>query len=96
MSTIDICAFHKMNHADAQQAADDLASDLAEKFDIEYGWDEDVIYFERVGVSGSITVGARKIHIVAQLGLLLVILKGRIEAEIRDYLRSHFGCTFDR
>lgn len=94
MSMIDICAYHQMKHADAQQAADDLASDLAEKFDIDYGWDENVIYFERPGVNGSITVGEHEIHVAAQLGFLLAMLKFRIEEEIRKYLQSHFSCTF--
>jgi len=94
MSMIDICAYHQMNHADAQQAADDLASDLAEKFDIDYGWDGNVIYFDRPGVNGSITVGEHEIHVAAQLGFLLAMLKIRIEEEIRKYLQSHFSCTF--
>ncbi len=94
MPDIDIHALHQMNREDAQQAADDLASDLAEKFDIDYGWDEDIIYFERPGVHGNITVNDRQIHIQAKLGLLLMMLQGRIEAEIRRYLKDHFGCTF--
>ena len=96
MATIDIRAHHQMEHELAQQAADELAGDLARKFDIEYGWDENVIHFERVGVTGSITVEASEIRIVAHLGLLLLVLKSRIEEEIREYLQSHFGCTFDR
>jgi len=93
MSVIDIYAFHQMDHEDAQQAADDLACDLAEKFDIDYGWDEDVIYFERVGVHGSISVGERDIHINAKLGFMLMMLKGTIEDEIKQYLQNHLGCT---
>lgn len=92
MSTIQISAMHRLNHADAQQAADDLARDLAKKFGIDYGWDEDVIHFERPGVHGSIKVGEHEIRITAQLGLLLILLKDRIEDEIRDYLQSHFAC----
>jgi len=94
MSTIRISAIHHLDHADAQQAADDLARDLAEKFGIEYGWDEDVIYFERPGVQGNIAVGEREIRITAQLGLMLIFLKDRIEDEIRAYLQSHFACKF--
>jgi len=94
MSTIDIRAFHRMKHADAQQAADELAGDLAEKFGIEYGWDEDMIHFQRPGVHGSIMVGDREIHIRAQLGFLLMMLQNQIEDEIKQYLRSHFACTF--
>jgi putative polyhydroxyalkanoate system protein len=95
MSSIEIHAFHQLKKKAAQQAADSLADDLAQKFDIEYGWDGDAIHFERPGVSGSITVGKGEIRIKAQLGLLLLMLKGRIEDEIRQYLQQHFGCTFD-
>jgi len=95
MATIDIHAGHKMKKKEAQQAADGLASDLAEKFDIDYGWEGDAIHFERAGVSGTITVGKTEIRIVAQLGFLLMMLKGRIEEEIRHYLQQHFGCTFN-
>ncbi len=94
MSTINIRAFHQMNHEDAQQAADELASDLANKFDIDYGWDEDVIHFERPGVHGSIMVAKHEIHITAHLSLVLLLLQSRIEDEIREYLQSHFACTF--
>lgn len=95
MSLIDIHARHKLDFARAQQAADDLAADLAEKFDIDYGWDGNVIHFERPGVSGTIKVGKREIHIKASLGFLLAMLKGRIEEEITEYLQDHFGCTFE-
>lgn len=95
MSIVDVHAFHKMNLGDAQQAADDLASELATKFDVDYGWDGDVIHFERSGVAGTITVGESEIHVVARLGLLLMMLQGRIEEEIREYLQTHFGCTFE-
>ncbi len=95
MSMIDVRARHRLKHEDAQQAADDLAADLAQKFDIDYGWDEDVIHFERPGVWGSISVTPNEIHLQAQLGFLLMMLKGRIEDEVRSYLQSHFKCTFD-
>jgi len=93
MSNIDICATHTMTREQAQEAADSLAADLARKFDIDYGWDEDTIVFERTGVSGEISVGNDEIRIHAQLGFLLMVLKGRIEEEIRRYLVEHFGCT---
>jgi putative polyhydroxyalkanoate system protein len=79
---------------DAQQAADELAGDLGEKFDIDYGWDGDHIHFERPGVNGTITVRENEIRIKATLGLMLIFLKPLIEAEITQYLENHFGCTF--
>lgn len=94
MSGIDIHAVHSMSSEDAQNAADQLAQDLAEKFDIEYGWDEDTIYFERAGVNGSIKVDGKQIHILAELGFMLSFFKDKFENEIRRYLRDHFNCTF--
>jgi len=83
-----------MSREDAQRAADELACDLAQKFEIDYGWDGDHIHFDRPGVHGTITVRENEIRIKAVLGLMLLFLKPRIEAEITDYLQSHFGCRF--
>jgi putative polyhydroxyalkanoate system protein len=94
MPAIDIHARHKMSREDAQDAADQLAQDLADKFDIDYGWDEDTICFERTGVTGTIKVDGKQIHIVAELGFLLSMFKDRFESEIRRYLQEHFNCTF--
>jgi len=94
MSYIDMHAHHSLSRDDAQAAADDLAADLARKFDIDYGWEGDHIHFERPGVNGTITVREREIRIEARLGLMLMFLKPQIELEITRYLRDHFGCTF--
>jgi putative polyhydroxyalkanoate system protein len=94
MSDIDIHAHHKMNHDDAQHAADELAADLAKRFSIDYGWDGDVIHFERTGVNGQILVSEDEIQVTAKLGFLLSFLKPRIEEEVVRYLSDHFGCTF--
>ena len=93
MSYIDMSARHNMTREDAQSAADELASDLAHKFEINYGWSGDHIDFERPGVHGRITVRDGEIHIKAQLGLLLMFLKPQIENEITSYLTGQFGCT---
>lgn len=95
MSRIDIRAGHAMDHEHAQEAADELARDLAEKFSIDYGWDEDAIHFERPGVHGMITVAESEIRIQAELGVFLALLKSRIEEEIVWYMKEHFNCEFD-
>lgn len=92
MSSINIHALHTMDRKAAQQAADDLSRDLAEKFDIDYGWDGDTIHFERPGVQGQIDVTDDEIHIQAHLGFMLALLKAPIETEVTRYLREHFGC----
>jgi putative polyhydroxyalkanoate system protein len=94
MSYIDMHARHDLSREKAQAAADELADDLARKFDIDYGWDGDHIHFERPGVHGTITVRDREIRIEARLGMMLMFLKPQIESEVIRYLRDHFGCTF--
>ena len=96
MSTIDIHAFHKLSHEDALNAADELSIDLAKKFGINYGWEEEVIHFERPGVNGQIEVKDTELRIQANLGILLMMLKSPIEQEIVRYLEEHFGCEFEQ
>ena len=95
MATIDIHAFHTLSHEEALNAADELSIDLAKKFGIDYGWDDEVIHFERPGVSGQIQVQESELRIQANLGLMLMMLKTPIEQEITRYLKEHFGCSFD-
>jgi len=95
VSTIDIRAYHNLSHEDALTAAEELSCALAEKFDIDYGWDDEVINFERIGVHGQIFVHDKELRIQAHLGILLMMLKRPIEQEIYRYLAEHFGCTFD-
>ena len=95
MSTIDIHAFHTLSHEEALNAADELSIDLAKKFGIDYGWEDEVINFERPGVNGQIQVKETELRIQADLGFLLMMLKGPIEQEIIRYLKEHFGCSFD-
>lgn len=94
MSNIDLHARHSLSRVDAQAAADELAQDLAGKFDIDYGWEGDHIHFERSGVNGTITVRDGEIRIYARLGLMLMFLKPQIENEVVRYLQEHFDCTF--
>ena len=93
MSNIDICSDHCLSHDAALTAADELAQDLSDKFAIDYGWDGDVIHFERPGVHGQIEVHDQRIEIRAHLGFLLIMLKPAIEQEIVRYLREHFGSS---
>jgi len=95
MSSIDIRARHHLSHQQALAAADELSCDLAEKFGIDYGWEGEVIHFERPGVHGQILVQESELRIKASLGIMLALLKGPIEQEIICYLESHFGCSFE-
>ena len=90
MSTIDIRKKHAYDLDKAQQVADDLARDLAKKFSVDYGWDGDVLHFERTGCDGQIEVDQECVHVTARLDFLVSFLKPTIEKEIHRYLDEHF------
>lgn len=88
--SIDIRKPHSMQLEDAQQTADNLAADLADKFSIKYGWDGDTIVFERSGVHGEIDVDEECVHVRAKLAFLFSYLEPTVEKEINRYLDEHF------
>ncbi|NBD95234.1 MAG: polyhydroxyalkanoic acid synthase [Gammaproteobacteria bacterium] len=89
--SIDIRKPHSMELEDAQQVADELAADLADKFSVNYGWDGDTIVFERPGVHGEIDVDEESIHVRAKLAFLFTYLQPAVEKEINRYLDEHFS-----
>jgi putative polyhydroxyalkanoate system protein len=90
MSNIDIRKEHSFDLEGAQKVADALARDLAEKFDIDYGWEGDCIVFRRAGVNGEIDVDEQCVHVRARLGFFLSYLKPAVEREIHRWLDEHF------
>lgn len=90
MASIDIQHPHSKTPAQARKAIEGVAKKLAERFDMEYGWDGDTLNFNRSGVDGKIALLADKLRVTANLGFLLSAMKGPIEAEIRRVLSEKF------
>ena len=91
MPSIDIRRTHDKPMKEAKAAVQRVADKLAQKFDFECGWDGNTLQFERSGVHGSIMLGKGDVRVVANLGFLLLALKGTIEAEIHKYIDREFG-----
>ncbi|HLR87459.1 MAG TPA: polyhydroxyalkanoic acid system family protein [Wenzhouxiangella sp.] len=89
--SIDIRKPHSMTLEQAQQVADSLAADLAARFGIDYGWDENTIVFERPGVDGEIDVDPDYIHVRARLGLPFNLMQAAVENAIHRQLEKHFS-----
>jgi putative polyhydroxyalkanoate system protein len=92
MASIDIHRPHRLSQSDAHAVIDKVAARMREKFEVKTQWqNDDVLTFERSGISGKIAVGGDEIHVSAQLGMLFSPLKGMIEQEIRRKLDEHFA-----
>jgi putative polyhydroxyalkanoate system protein len=90
MSDIDIRHRHSLPLPKARKAVEDMAKKLAERFDMDYGWEGDNLYFTRSGVDGHIHLSDKQIRVTAKLGFLLSALKGTVEHEIRRVLAERF------
>ena len=91
MAGIDIRHTHSLPAAKARKAVEQVAKKLAERFDMEYGWDGDTLHFNRSGVDGKIELAAKHLHVTAKLGFLLSALQGSVEKEIRRVLDEKFS-----
>jgi putative polyhydroxyalkanoate system protein len=91
MSSIDIRRKHTRPLKQARAAVERVAEHIAEKFDVEYGWNGNNLEFSRGGVDGQIAVSGKEVHVTATLGFLLMAIKGPIEREIERYLDEEFG-----
>lgn len=90
MSRIDIRHPHSLSKAKARKAIEDVARKLAEKFDMDYGWEGDTLNFSRSGVDGYIALGPDDLHVHAKLGFLTAMFKEPIEGEIKRVLKEKF------
>ena len=91
MATIAIAKKHDLSHPRAKEAAQKIADDLAQRFDLNCEWKGDRIEFERAGVSGALHVGKSEVRLDCQLGFLLSMLKPTIEDAVNRDFDKYFG-----
>ncbi len=91
MSDIRIRRRHTLTARAARQAAEKIARQLDEEFELAYEWDDNVLVFKRSGVSGELVVEKKVVHIRVRLGFLLFAIKPRVEAEIHRFFDENFG-----
>ena len=86
MADIEIRRAHGMNPRDARAVADRMADKLGRKFGLKGDWDGDTMRFQGTGVTGTLTVSPKDLHIAATLGFLLKAMKGSIEQAVKNEL----------
>lgn len=91
MSDIKIRRRHGKTPADARHAAEHMAAELKEEFDLNYAWDGDVMRFKRPGVTGELTLDDKEVALNIHLGFLLSALKPTIEREVHKFFDENFA-----
>ena len=90
MSHINIRRNHTLSLTRAREAADLIADQLDEKFQLHHHWQGDTLHFKRSGVDGHIDVDESEVRIHARLSFLLTPLKSRFEQAIHRYMDELF------
>ena len=91
MARIAIEKDHSLPHKKAKEAAEKVAIDLKNKFELDYRWKGDSIEFARPGLEGTLLVGKESVRLVCELGLMLSLLKPTIEGAVHKEFDKYFG-----
>ncbi|WP_339800585.1 polyhydroxyalkanoic acid system family protein [uncultured Marinobacter sp.] len=91
MSSIEVRRTHSLDQSHARDAAEELAKDLSQKFDVDYHWEGDLLRFHRSGVKGQLDISPEDIHVHLELGMMLRPFRSRIEDEIHSQLDKIIG-----
>jgi len=86
MSHIDIRRSHHLNPTQARAAAESVAAQLKEEYQLHHYWQDDILHFKRSGVDGHMEVGADELRLQVRLGFLLSPWKARVEQAIHRHL----------
>jgi len=90
MSKLSITKKHRLSQPKAKAAAQKVAEDLQERFGLSYAGRGNAIEFERTGLSGKMQVGKNEVRLDCELGILLSLLKPKLEAEIDKEFAKRF------
>ncbi len=91
MADIEISRKHHLGLAAARKAADRMAEDLGRKFGLTGGWTGNTHHFDRPGVTGSLALTEKELHLSVKLGFLLKAMRGPLEAAILRELDALFA-----
>lgn len=93
MSRIKIRRAHALSPERAREAAEKMAGRLNEVFDMEFAWEDEMLYFRRSDLDGRLILGHKEVVIDARLGFLLAMMQPSIEESIHAHLDQIFGAA---
>jgi len=79
---------HTREPQEARRAIEAVARDLRERLGASYHWEGEELRFKATGARGRIRVEPQTVVVEVDLGLALLPLRGRIEAEVRSRLAT--------
>lgn len=91
MADIDLKRVHNLGMKAARHAADEMAADLGKKFGLAGGWTGNTLHFDRPGVTGTLVLTEKDLHLTVKLGFLLKMMRSSIERAVHEELDTLFA-----
>ncbi|HEX5674818.1 MAG TPA: polyhydroxyalkanoic acid system family protein [Azonexus sp.] len=92
MSEIVITRKHRLTAKKARAAAELVAADLRQEYNLNFAWGEDgALHFDRSGLHGRLTLAKGEATVQVHLGFLLRPFRGSLEREIHEYFDQRFA-----
>lgn len=95
LSTIQVSRQHALGLAAARLAAEAIAQDMGESYQLDCEWineEETELRFSGAGVQGLLTLGEDTLDLQVHLGLMLLPVRSVLEQEILDYVKHRLPC----
>ncbi|MGI4847976.1 MAG: polyhydroxyalkanoic acid system family protein [Janthinobacterium lividum] len=91
MADITITQAHAMDTGAARAAAQKVADEMVEKYDMEVSWLGEVLHFQRSGASGTLTLLEHRAVLEVTLGFLLKSFAPMIEEKVTRNMQKVFA-----
>ena len=93
MADITIHQSHELTAKKARAAAEKVADEMANEFEMAIDWQGDVLNFKRSGVSGTLTLLDHAAQLDITLGFMLKAFAPKIEEKVRENMAKVFEVT---
>jgi putative polyhydroxyalkanoate system protein len=91
MADISIKQQHKLPHEKAKDAAQRVADQMVEEFDMTAQWEGDVLSFKRSGVSGTLALNDSEAQLDVTLSAMLKAFAPKIEEQLTKNMQKVFS-----
>lgn len=92
MSRIYIQRDHQLKQPSLRKRVESLAKQLRSEFGGNYRWEGNTVHYNYSGgIDARLTLQEDDILVDVKLGILMLMLKKRLETEINTYLDEHLG-----
>ena len=88
---VKIIRKHNKDRSEVKEKLNLIAADLADKINIKYHWQENILYFSRLGLRGTIELIDSKVLVNVDTDFFVPITDSWLRSTIYEYLDEHLG-----